>query len=119
MPEENGEVSGKRYWTARRKAEIVLEGLKENQTVAEICRKYGITQSMYYEWKQTFIAKGEEGLTYGGKSRLEYEQQKEIAKLQRKIGELTMDIEILKKVQTDNSGLQQRHSIPLKERVSQ
>lgn len=85
------------YWTAKKKLEVVIEGLKEKNTIAEICRKYGITQSMYYEWRNQVLEKGEESLMFGGKSKEEYEKDKEIAQLQRKIGELTIQNDILKK----------------------
>lgn len=85
------------YWTAKKKLDVVMEGLKEKNTIAEICRKYGITQSMYYEWRNQVLEKGEEALMFGGKSKEEYEKDKEISHLQRKIGELTMQNDILKK----------------------
>ncbi len=55
-------------WTAQAKMEIVLEGLKGQETVvAELCRRVGISQSMYYEWKENFTKHGLEGLKHGGK----------------------------------------------------
>ena len=37
-------------WTARAKLEVVVEGLRQEESVAELCRRHGITQSMYYAW---------------------------------------------------------------------
>ena len=45
---EEKEKEKRRIWTAKQKSEVVLEGLKEKETVAEVCRRYGISQSMYY-----------------------------------------------------------------------
>jgi len=93
------ETNGRRRWTAGRKAEVVLEGLQGKTTVVELCRKHGITQSLYYEWKELFVEKGMEGLTYGGRTRDEYEKDKRIAQLERKIGSLLLDMEVLKKLE--------------------
>ena len=87
----------RRRWTACRKMEVVLEGLSGKSSVVELCRKHGISQSMYYEWKESALAKMEEGLTYGGRTKREYDQDRQIGRLERKIGELTMTVEILKK----------------------
>ena len=34
---------------------IVLEGLKGNITVAELCRKYKISETIYYRWRDKFF----------------------------------------------------------------
>jgi transposase-like protein len=91
------ESNGRKRWTASRKAEVVMEGLQGKMPIVELCRTHGVTQSMYYEWKELFIQKGVEGLTYGGKTREEYEKDRRIAQLERKIGSLMLDMDILKK----------------------
>ncbi len=45
--------------------DVVLEGIKEKETIAELCLKYGMSQSMYYERRNTLFDKGEEALKYG------------------------------------------------------
>lgn len=92
-----GKNKKNKRWTAKRKLEVVLEGLKETKTVTELCRETGITQSMYYEWKNTLLERGEEALTYGGRSKAEHDKDKEIAQLQKKVGQLTIHTDILKK----------------------
>ena len=37
------------------KVAIVLEGLKGNITVAELCRKYKISETIYYRWRDKFL----------------------------------------------------------------
>ena len=49
---EEKEKEKRRIWTAKQKSEVVLEGLKEKETVAEVCRRYGISQSMYYSYSE-------------------------------------------------------------------
>ncbi|MFQ5965546.1 MAG: transposase [Candidatus Scalinduaceae bacterium] len=67
MTREKKEKEKRRIWTAKRKLEVLLEGLKEKETVAEVCRKHGISQSMYYEWKNILLEKGEVVLKHGGR----------------------------------------------------
>jgi|Deesub1362A_J573_1020465.scaffolds.fasta_scaffold10759_1 transposase-like protein len=45
------ETKKRKRWTVKAKMDIVLEGLKGQETIAELCRRTGISQSMYYEWK--------------------------------------------------------------------
>ena len=45
----------RRIWDSKSKARIVLEGL-QGRSVASLCSEYQITQSMYYRWRDTFLA---------------------------------------------------------------
>ncbi len=94
------EKEKRRKWTSRKKLEVVLEGIKEKETIAELCRKHGISQSMYYEWRNTLFEKGEEALKYGGKSKEEAEKDKRIQHLERKVGQLTLECDLLKKLRS-------------------
>lgn len=59
--------------------------------------RHGITQSMYYEWKEKFLKAGLEGLAYGGKTAKEKALEKELREAQRALGRATLEIELLKK----------------------
>jgi transposase-like protein len=45
----------RRKWDAKTKALIVLEGLK-GKSVAEICTEHQISQSLYDQWRDQFVA---------------------------------------------------------------
>ncbi|MED0736049.1 transposase [Aneurinibacillus thermoaerophilus] len=45
----------RRKWSAEEKMNIVMEGLKGEQSIAEICRQHNISQTLYYRWKDEFI----------------------------------------------------------------
>jgi len=45
----------RRIWDSKSKARIVPEGL-QGRSVASLCSEYQITQSMYYRWRDTFLA---------------------------------------------------------------
>jgi transposase len=48
----------RRKITAEEKIRIVLEGLKSEESMAENCRREGITPSMYYKWSKGFLEAG-------------------------------------------------------------
>lgn len=87
-----------RKWTAAQKMAIVLEGLKSQSTVAEICRQHGISQTQYYKWRDLFFEGAKQRLL--GKSNPNGSPDKaKIKELERIIGRQTVTIEILKKIQ--------------------
>jgi transposase len=47
----------RRKWTVDEKVKIVLEGLKNPETLAHICREYGVNQNLFYKWKKRFRKK--------------------------------------------------------------
>ena len=45
----------RRKHSSEEKIRIVLEGLRGEETVAELCRREGIAQSLYYKWSKSFL----------------------------------------------------------------
>ena len=86
-----------RKWTGDEKLAIVMEGLKEKRSVAEICREHQISQTLYYRWRDKFLEGGKRGLVNGASDGNAY--RAEIEKLQRIIGKQAIQIEILKKTE--------------------
>ena len=48
----------KRIFTSEQKVLIVMKGIRGEQNIAELCRKYGISDSTYYKWNKEFIEAG-------------------------------------------------------------
>jgi transposase-like protein len=48
----------RRHFSAEDKIRIVLEGLRGEDSIAELCRKEGIAQSLYYTWSKEFMEAG-------------------------------------------------------------
>jgi transposase len=44
----------RRHFSAEDKIRVVLEGLRGEDSIAELCRKEGIAQSLYYTWSKEF-----------------------------------------------------------------
>jgi transposase len=48
----------RRKFSSEEKIRIVLEGLRGEETIAELCRKKGIAQNLYYSWSKDFLEAG-------------------------------------------------------------
>ena len=48
----------KRIFTSEQKVLIVMEGIRGEHSIAELCRKHGISDSAYYKWNKEFIEAG-------------------------------------------------------------
>lgn len=88
----------RRTWSAQEKANIVLEILREESTLAEIARKYKVAQPLLSRWKTEFVGNmpaifDKKGETTD-KVQKEHEEEKE--RLIKKTGELSMDVDYLK-----------------------
>ena len=52
----------RRQYSAEEKIRIVLEGLRGEDSIAELCRKEGINQNLYYRWSKEFLEAGKKRL---------------------------------------------------------
>ena len=48
----------RRHFSAEDKIRIVLEGLRGDDSISELCRREGIAQSLYYTWSKEFMEAG-------------------------------------------------------------
>ena len=53
----------RRKFSADEKIRIVLEGLRAETPISDICRREGIAASVYYKWSKSFLEAGKNGLT--------------------------------------------------------
>ena len=52
----------RRKYSSEEKIRIVLEGLRGEQTIAELCRREGIAPNLYYTWSKEFLEAGKRRL---------------------------------------------------------
>src|SRR4026208_118189 len=52
----------RRHFSAEEKIRIVLDGLRGEDSIAELCRKEGIAQVLYYRWSKEFLEAGKKRL---------------------------------------------------------
>ena len=91
----------RRKLTAEEKIRIVLEGLKGEDSIAEICRREGIAPSMYYKWSKGFLEAGKRQLNGDTKREATSddvtELRQENEQLKQLVAEITLQNRVLKK----------------------
>jgi transposase len=88
-------VPKRNRWTQARKTAVVLELLRGGEAV-ELARRYGISQAELFSWRDRFLAAGQAALQTR-RPRAELEQEQRVRALERKVGQLTLENELLKK----------------------
>lgn len=81
----------RRTWDAPTKAKIVLQGL-QGKPVAEICNEYQISQSLYYQWRDQFLAHASKPFESHQQTRKETRLERENARLKKLVGELLLEL---------------------------
>jgi transposase len=61
-PVRQGCIGASEIDSAEEKIRIVLEGLRGEVSIAELCRKEGINQNLYYRWSKEFLEAGKKRL---------------------------------------------------------
>jgi len=91
----------RRTFTAEQKIQIVLEGLRGQIPVSDLCRREGIAPSVYYKWSKSFLDAGKNGLTRDTKRDATSEEVKNLKSengdLRRALSEQMLEVVRLKK----------------------
>ena len=82
-------------WTPTRKAAVVLELLRGGDAV-ELARRHGLSQAQLFAWRDRFLAAGHAALKTR-RGQIDSERERQVRELERKVGQLTLENEILKK----------------------
>jgi transposase len=89
----------RKKYSAEEKVRIVLEGLRGEEKIAELCRREGIHQNMYYKWSKEFLEAGKQRLVGDTKreaDRHEVEEMRsENEQLKALVAELTLKNRVL------------------------
>ena len=91
----------RRQFSAEEKIRIVLDGLRGDDSIAELCRKEGIAQSLYYTWSKEFMEAGKRRLA-GDTARAATTDEvkglrREARDLKEVVAEQTLELRLLKK----------------------
>ena len=81
----------RKKYSAEEKIRIVLEGLRGESSVAELCRKEGINQNLYYKWSKEFLEAGKERLVGNQKRQAGSSQVKELRRENEKLKQLVAE----------------------------
>ena len=91
----------RRKFSAEEKIRIVLEGLRGEETIAELCRKDGIAQNLYYRWSKEFLEAGKKRLAGDTAREATSDEVKDLRaearQLKEALAEATLENRLLKK----------------------
>ena len=91
----------RKKYSAEEKIRIVLEGLRGEDSIAELCRREGINSNVYYRWSKDFLEAGKKRLSGDTVREATSDEVKELraeaAALKETLGEVVMENRILKK----------------------
>ena len=91
----------RRIFTSEQKILIVMEALRAETSVAELCRKYAIQESTFYKWNKEFVEAGKKRLagdtTREATSDEVTELRKENQRLKEMVADLLLRYDIVKK----------------------
>jgi transposase len=94
----------RRKYSAEEKIRIVLEGLRGEESITDLCRREGIHPGIYYKWSKAFLEAGKRRLTGDTVREAGSEEVGEIRTeneaLKQLVAELSLDIRVLKKTLT-------------------
>ena len=90
-----------RTYSAEEKIRIVLEGLRGEDSIANLCRKYGINDSIYYKWSKDFLEAGKKRLSGDTERNANASEVQELKKendnLKKALADLYLHNDLLKK----------------------
>ena len=94
--------------SAEEKIRIVLDGLRGEATIAELCRREGIAESLYYSWSKEFLEAGKRRLS-GDTARSATtgevkDLRRQALELKEVVAEQALERRLLKKSMTGDGG---------------
>ena len=91
----------RRHYSAEEKIRIVLEGLRGEDSIAELCRREGINSNVYYRWSKEFLEAGKKRLSGDTVREATSDEVKQLrteaTALKETLAELLMENRVLKK----------------------
>ena len=91
----------RKKYSAEDKIRIVLEGLRGETTIAELCRREGINSNLYYRWSKEFLEAGKQRLAGNTTREADSGEVKDLKsendQLKKLVAELALKKRVLKK----------------------
>lgn len=101
----------RRKYSAEEKIRIVLEGLRGEDSIAELCRREGISQGIYYKWSKDFMEAGKKRLAGDTARAATTDEVKDLRReardLKEVVAEQTLELRLLKKSMLGDGGDQE------------
>ena len=106
-------MNKRNQYTAEFKTKVVLEVLREEGTVNEIAARHGINPVMLGRWKTEFLERAADVFKRGptdADKELD-EERKHVADLERKVGQLTYEVDWLKKKDAELQAMRRKRNL--------
>ncbi|GLQ28817.1 transposase [Sulfitobacter pacificus] len=101
----------RKHYSSEEKIRIVLDGLRGEDSIAELCRREGISQGIYYKWSKDFMEAGKQRLSGDTARQATSPEVKELRSeslaLKECVADLTLENRLLKKSMTGDGGDQE------------
>jgi transposase len=98
----------RRHYSAEDKIRIVLDGLRGESSIAELCRREGIAESMYYSWSKEFLEAGKRRLAGDTARAATTDEVKDLRReagaLKEVVAEQALELRLLKKSMIADGG---------------
>ena len=98
----------RRHFSAEDKIRIVLDGLRGEDSIAELCRREGIAQSLYYVWSKEFLEAGKRRLAGDTARAATSDEVKDLRRestaLKEVVAEQALELRLLKKSMIGDGG---------------
>jgi len=98
----------RKHYSAEEKIRMVLDGLRGEASIAELCRRAGIAESLYYSWSKEFLEAGKRRLA-GDTARAATSDEvkglrREAQELKEVVAEQALELRLLKKSMIGDGG---------------
>ena len=100
----------RRKFTSEEKIRIVLEGLRGEESIAELCRREGISPNLYYNWSKEFLEAGKRRLQGDTKRQATSPEVTELRQENAHLKELVADLSL------QNAGLKKMEELEARSR---
>lgn len=101
----------RKKYSSEDKIRVVLSGLRGEYSIAELCRREGIAESLYYSWSKEFLEAGKKRLAGDTERQASSGEVKDLRRetshLKELVADLTLENRLLKKSMTGDGGEQE------------
>jgi transposase len=84
----------RRKYSSEEKIRIIIDGMRGETTIADLCRKEGIAQTLYYKWSKDFMEAGKRRLTGDTMREANTSEVKELKDENRSLKELVAELSL-------------------------
>jgi transposase len=84
----------RKTYSSEEKIRIIIDGIRGETTIAELCRKEGISQGIYYKWSKDFMDAGKRRLTGDTMREANTSEVKQLKEENRSLKELVAELSL-------------------------